>query len=152
MVDPHEPTKGYGELILFYESGYVPAKYEETLTFPILKTDSFEDEPKKGRGKRKTSNYFQNARVARRGKFLFGNQVGVSSARRNARNSFQSPPTHRDCCRSRRSRTERDSGCRCRNYGNRNAKISGGGHSPAHGGACFVEIPCLPGNNEEIGR
>ena len=65
--DPHGPTEGYGELILFYESGYVPAKYEETLTFPILKIDSFEDEPKKGRGKRKTSN-FARTLVSRRGK------------------------------------------------------------------------------------
>ncbi len=28
-----------GELVLFYESGYVPPKTEESLTFPILKTD-----------------------------------------------------------------------------------------------------------------
>ena len=33
-----------GELILFYESGYVPAKSEESLTFPILKKDDVEDE------------------------------------------------------------------------------------------------------------
>ena len=33
-----------GELILFYESGYVPAKTEESLTFPILKKDDVEDE------------------------------------------------------------------------------------------------------------
>ena len=32
-----------GELILFYESGYVPAKGEETLMFPILKTDNVKD-------------------------------------------------------------------------------------------------------------
>lgn len=36
-----------GELILFYESGFVPRKKEQTLTFPILKTDKFgEDENK----------------------------------------------------------------------------------------------------------
>ena len=35
-----------GELILFYETGYVPPKGEETLTFPILKTDKV-DEPGK---------------------------------------------------------------------------------------------------------
>ena len=32
-----------GELILFYESGYVPSKGEEALTFPILKTDDVDD-------------------------------------------------------------------------------------------------------------
>ena len=31
--------KDYGELILFYESGYVPEIEEVTLTFPILKSD-----------------------------------------------------------------------------------------------------------------
>ena len=33
-----------GELILFYESGYVPPKSEEALTFPILKKDDVNDE------------------------------------------------------------------------------------------------------------
>lgn len=33
-----------GELILFYESGYVPPKEEEVLMFPILKKDDVEDE------------------------------------------------------------------------------------------------------------
>ena len=33
-----------GELILFYESGYVPSRSEEALTFPILKKDDVEDE------------------------------------------------------------------------------------------------------------
>lgn len=33
-----------GELILFYESGYVPPKGEAALTFPILKTDDVDDE------------------------------------------------------------------------------------------------------------
>ena len=36
--------KDYGELILFYETGYVPPKREESLTFPILKTDDVEDD------------------------------------------------------------------------------------------------------------
>ena len=36
--------KNTGELILFYESGYVPSKGEEALTFPILKKDDVEDE------------------------------------------------------------------------------------------------------------
>ena len=40
---PEHPTN-YGELILFYESGYVPPKREEALTFPILKKDDVEDE------------------------------------------------------------------------------------------------------------
>ena len=33
-----------GELILFYESGYVPSKTEEALMFPILKKDDVKDE------------------------------------------------------------------------------------------------------------
>ena len=37
--DPPPPPNNYGELILFYESGYVPEIEEETLTFPILKID-----------------------------------------------------------------------------------------------------------------
>ena len=65
--DPHERTKGYGELILFYESGYVPSKYEETLTFPILKSDLSEDDTRKGRKKRKNSE-FARTLVSRRGK------------------------------------------------------------------------------------
>ena len=40
---PRPPEKT-GELILFYESGYVPPKREENLVFPILKTDDVEDE------------------------------------------------------------------------------------------------------------
>ena len=36
---PPARPKDYGELILFYESGYVPEIEEETLTFPILKID-----------------------------------------------------------------------------------------------------------------
>ena len=39
-----EHPENYGELILFYESGYVPPKVEENLIFPILKTDDVEDE------------------------------------------------------------------------------------------------------------
>ena len=36
-----QPTPaGFGELILLYETGYVPPKYEKTLTFPILKMDT----------------------------------------------------------------------------------------------------------------
>ena len=37
--DPPPQPNNYGELILFYESGYVPEIEEETLTFPILKID-----------------------------------------------------------------------------------------------------------------
>ena len=54
-----EPTEGHGELILFYETGFVPPKYEETLTFPILKNDSFEDD---------TKSSFARTLVSRRGK------------------------------------------------------------------------------------
>ena len=42
--EPPLYPKNTGELILFYESGYVPSKSEESLTFPILKTDDVEDE------------------------------------------------------------------------------------------------------------
>lgn len=41
---PPEYPENYGELILFYESGYVPPKGQETLMFPIFKTDDVEDE------------------------------------------------------------------------------------------------------------
>jgi hypothetical protein len=37
--EPPRFPEDHGELILFYETGYVPRKREETLTFPILKTD-----------------------------------------------------------------------------------------------------------------
>lgn len=42
--EPPEHPKDYGELVLFYESGYVPPKSEEALTFPILKKDDVEDD------------------------------------------------------------------------------------------------------------
>lgn len=42
--EPPEHPKNSGELILFYESGYVPPKTEEALMFPILKKDDVEDE------------------------------------------------------------------------------------------------------------
>ena len=41
---PPEPPENSGELILFYESGYIPPKQEENLVFPILKTDDVKDE------------------------------------------------------------------------------------------------------------
>ncbi len=41
--EPSEHPENYGELILFYESGYVPPKREENLIFPILKTDKVDD-------------------------------------------------------------------------------------------------------------
>ena len=45
--EPPRLPENYGELILFYESGYVPRKTEQSLTFPILKTDKFgEDDDK----------------------------------------------------------------------------------------------------------
>lgn len=37
--EPPTRTTGTGELVLLYESGYVPRKHEENLVFPILKTD-----------------------------------------------------------------------------------------------------------------
>ncbi|MDE0554614.1 MAG: hypothetical protein OXI24_10390 [Candidatus Poribacteria bacterium] len=42
--EPPPRPENTGELILFYESGYVPPKTEEALTFPILKMDDVEDE------------------------------------------------------------------------------------------------------------
>ena len=44
--EPPELPADYGELILFYESGYVPPKTEEALMFPILKTDKVDDAEK----------------------------------------------------------------------------------------------------------
>ena len=38
----HLHPENTGELILFYESGYVPPKREENLIFPILKKDDVE--------------------------------------------------------------------------------------------------------------
>ena len=37
--EPPEHPENYGELILFYENGYVPQRTQAALTFPILKTD-----------------------------------------------------------------------------------------------------------------
>ncbi len=42
--DPPPRPENTGELILFYETGYVPPKHEEALMFPILKKDDVEDE------------------------------------------------------------------------------------------------------------
>ena len=42
--EPPSHPENTGELILFYESGYVPSKGQEALTFPILKKDDVEDE------------------------------------------------------------------------------------------------------------
>ena len=42
--EPPSHPKNTGELILFYESGYVPSKGQAALMFPILKTDDVEDE------------------------------------------------------------------------------------------------------------
>ncbi len=42
--EPPPRPENTGELILFYESGYVPRKRQEALTFPILKSDDVEDE------------------------------------------------------------------------------------------------------------
>lgn len=42
--EPPSLPENYGELIFFYETGYVPRKREESLTFPILKVDKFGEE------------------------------------------------------------------------------------------------------------
>ena len=42
--EPLPRPENTGELILFYESGYVPPKSEESLMFPILKTDDVDDD------------------------------------------------------------------------------------------------------------
>ncbi|MDE0400516.1 MAG: hypothetical protein OXL96_22200 [Candidatus Poribacteria bacterium] len=42
--EPPSRPENTGELILFYESGYVPSKGKEALMFPIFKTDDVEDE------------------------------------------------------------------------------------------------------------
>ncbi len=42
--EPPRRPENTGELILFYEIGYVPSKVEENLIFPILKIDDVEDE------------------------------------------------------------------------------------------------------------
>lgn len=39
--DVQPSPENHGELILFYETGYVPKKTEQSLTFPILTTDRF---------------------------------------------------------------------------------------------------------------
>ncbi len=41
--EPPSHPENTGELILFYESGYVPSKGQEALMFPIFKTDDVED-------------------------------------------------------------------------------------------------------------
>ena len=69
--DPLEYGVGYGELIIFYESGYVPNKYEETLMFPILKTDTtnraFEEGNENGGNNRATSDFVETL-LSRRGR------------------------------------------------------------------------------------
>lgn len=45
--DTPQKQENYGELILFYETGYVPRKTEESLTFPILTTDRFGEKDNK---------------------------------------------------------------------------------------------------------
>ena len=42
--EPSLHPENTGELILFYESGYVPPKSEQNLIFPILKTDKVDDD------------------------------------------------------------------------------------------------------------
>ena len=42
--EPPMLPDGHGELILFYETGYVPPKKEANLIFPILKTDKIDED------------------------------------------------------------------------------------------------------------
>ena len=42
--EPPSRPENTGELILFYETGYVPSKGEAALTFPILKKDDVDDD------------------------------------------------------------------------------------------------------------
>ena len=42
--EPPMLPEGHGELILFYETGYVPPKKEANLIFPILKTDKIDED------------------------------------------------------------------------------------------------------------
>lgn len=41
--EPPKPSPNEGELLLFYETGYIPQKQEENLFFPILKSDPIEE-------------------------------------------------------------------------------------------------------------
>ena len=59
--EPPRLPENYGELILFYESGYVPRKTEQSLTFPILKTDKF------GKGNNKNTTAFTRTIRTREG-------------------------------------------------------------------------------------
>lgn len=45
--DPPSLSENTGELVLFYETGFVPRKKEQTLTFPILKIDRFGEDDNK---------------------------------------------------------------------------------------------------------
>ncbi len=54
--EPPTRPKNYGELILFYETGYVPRKRQQTLTFPILTTD-FGDDDDDDDDKKKTERF-----------------------------------------------------------------------------------------------
>ena len=62
------PTKKQdsGELILFFENGYIPLKYQKTLTFPILKSDTDSEAFKKDNDK--ASSDFAKLLLGRQGK------------------------------------------------------------------------------------
>ncbi len=65
---PIQPERS-GELILFYESGYVPSKYEKTLTFPILKIDTENDAFRKGnQHNEKAARNYVDTLLSRQGK------------------------------------------------------------------------------------
>ena len=62
--EPPEHSENYGELILFYESGYVPEKREANLTFPILKSDPIA----KGKRDKESTKAFAWTLLGREGK------------------------------------------------------------------------------------
>lgn len=60
------PT-GTGELVLFYENGYIPGRYEKTLTFPILKVDTkLEAFEEKNQNNERTAEDFAEVLLKRR--------------------------------------------------------------------------------------
>ena len=69
--EPEAHADGTGELVLFYESGYVPAKSEEELTFPILKIDAEKDAFRRGnrRNRAIADSFVVNTLLTREGQF-----------------------------------------------------------------------------------
>ena len=67
--EPDLPTDAMGELILFYESGYVPTTSNQELTFPILKIDIENDTFRENNQKEKAiaQNFVVNSLLPRKG-------------------------------------------------------------------------------------